>query len=651
MPELLPARRPSGFVGVSSSLTTVLMAVVVVSALYFGREVLVPIALAVLMSFVLAPLVRLLQRWFVPRIVAVAIVVLIAFGAVFSLGSLMVSQVNQLAGDLPRYQSTLREKIHSLRAAAAATGTLERASEVLQDLSSELDKPNRTATPRLGADSTTAAKPIPVEVRQPDPGALQTLVALISPLIHPLATTGIVVIFVIFILMQMQDLRNRLVRLAGSQDLQRTTAAIDDAGQRLSRLFLTQLGLNAGFGLVIGTGLWLIGVPSAALWGMLACVLRFVPYIGAAISAILPLVLAAAVGPDWTLVLWTAALFLVVEPLVGHVLEPILFSHGTGLSPVAVIASATFWTWLWGPIGLILATPLTICVVVLGRYVDRLKFLDVMFGDEPALTPAELVYQRMLARDPVEAAEQARNFLKQKPLLAYYDEVLVPGLRLAQADAERGLLDDERTLRIRDAVAEIIDDLSTHEDKVEPAAPDEPASEEEGPLAKINETEESLKKDATSLPEQWRTKQPVLCIPGLGLLDEAVALMVAQLIERDGIGARVEQADALSVSRIFSLDTKDVALVCLCYVESATSAQVRYALRRLRRKAPDAFILVTMLGASNTTDARETLKDFPMTGLVESLDQTVKQVRAAASGPQDDAATLDSNVLARAASL
>jgi hypothetical protein len=251
----------------------------------------------------------------------------------------------------------------------------------------------------------------------------------------------------------------------------------------------------------------------------------------------------------------------------------------------------------------------------------------------------------------VEAAEQARNFLKQKPLLAYYDEVLVPGLRLAQADAERGLLDDERTLRIRDAVAEIIDDLSTHEDKVEPAAPDEPASEEEGPLAKINETEESLKKDATSLPEQWRTKQPVLCIPGLGLLDEAVALMVAQLIERDGIGARVEQADALSVSRIFSLDTKDVALVCLCYVESATSAQVRYALRRLRRKAPDAFILVTMLGASNTTDARETLKDFPMTGVVESLDETVKQVRAAASGPQDDAAPLDSNVLARAASL
>ena len=283
MPESLPARRPSAFADTGSALSTVLMAVVVVAALYFGREVLVPIALAVLLSFVLAPLVRLLQRLYLPRIVAVAIVVLIAFAAIFALGSLMVSQVNQLASDLPQYQSTLREKIHSLRAAAAATGTLERASEVLQDLSSELDKPNRGTTPPLIGTSTTIPKPIPVEVRQPDPGALQTLVALITPLIHPLATTGIVVIFVIFILMQMQDLRNRLVRLAGSQDLQRTTAAIDDAGQRLSRLFLTQFALNAGFGVVIGAGLWLIGVPSAPLWGMLAMVLRFVPYIGAAI--------------------------------------------------------------------------------------------------------------------------------------------------------------------------------------------------------------------------------------------------------------------------------------------------------------------------------------------------------------------------------
>ena len=189
-----------------------------------------------------------------------------------------------------------------------------------------------------------------------------------------------------------------------------------------------------------GAGLLFIGVPSAPLWGMLAMILRFVPYIGAVISAIFPLVLAAAVGPGWAMVLWTAALFLIVEPIVGHVVEPLLYSHSTGLSPVAVIASATFWTWLWGPIGLVLATPLTICLVVLGRHVDRLKFLDVMFGDQPALTPAELVYQRMLAGDPVEAAEQAQKFLKERPLIAYYEEVLIGGLKLADADAKRGLL-------------------------------------------------------------------------------------------------------------------------------------------------------------------------------------------------------------------
>jgi AI-2E family transporter len=282
-----------------------------------------------------------------------------------------------------------------------------------------------------------------------------------------LETTGIVVIFIIFILLQRQDLRNRLVRLAGSRDLQRTTAAIDDAAQRLSQLFLTQLALNAAFGLVIGTGLWIIGVPSSALWGILAMVLRFVPYIGPPISAIFPLVLAAAVGTGWGMVLQTAALFLVVESVVGQAIEPVVFGHRTGLSPVAIVVSATFWTWLWGPIGLILATPLTVCLVVLGRHVDRFKFLDVMLGDQPPLTPPELTYQRMLAGDSDEAADQAEEFLKDGSLLTYYEKVLVEALKLAQIDVDRGLLDNDRMIRVRDAVIEIVDDLSTHQDKVD----------------------------------------------------------------------------------------------------------------------------------------------------------------------------------------
>ena len=468
-----------------STLTSVVIGVVVVAALYFGREVLVPIALAILLSFVLSPLIRILRSWYFPRAIAVLLVVFVASVAIFALGTLMVSQVNELASDLPRYQYTLQEKIDTLRGGFSGGGTLERASEVLLDLKKEIEKPKAEQTSPPIGQPTPPSKPLPVQVIQPDPGALKTLAALIAPLIHPLTTTGIVVIFVIFILLQQDDLRNRLVRLAGAGDLQRTTAALDDAGERLSRLFLTQLALNAAFGVVIGIGLWIIGVPSAPLWGMLAMVLRFVPYIGGVISAIFPLVLAAAVGVGWTMVLWTAALFLIVEPILGQVIEPLAFGHRTGLSPVSVVVSATFWTWLWGPIGLILATPLTICMVVLGRHVDRLKFLEVMFGNQPPLTPAELIYQRMLARDPVEATEQAETFLRENPLVAYYDEILFDGLRLAQADAARGLLDDERMRHIRDAVAEIVDDLKAHEDKAEAVLRDDAEQLGDSPLAHL----------------------------------------------------------------------------------------------------------------------------------------------------------------------
>jgi hypothetical protein len=269
-----------------------------------------------------------------------------------------------------------------------------------------------------------------------------------------------------------------------------------------------------------------------------------------------------------------------------------VYGHTSGLSPVAVITAATFWTWLWGPIGLILATPLTICLVVLGRHVDRLKFLEVMLGDQPALTPVQLIYQRMLARDPVEATEQARLFLREKPLIAYYDEILLEGLKLAQADAERDRLGEESMLRIRDAVVEIVDDLGGHEDEPTRAVDGEPASQSRlAPLEKA-----VAAPDLQLLPERWRTGKPVLCIPGLGLLDEAVAMMIAQLVERRGIGAQAEKADALSMSRIFSLDMTGVELICLCYIEIVSAAQVRYAVRRIHRIAPHVLVLVALVG-------------------------------------------------------
>jgi len=584
------------------TLTNIAVGAIVVCALYFGRQILVPVALAILLSFVLSPPVRLLQGKYFPRGAAVGVVALLAFAAIFGLGTILAAQVHDLAKDLPQYQATLGKKIETLRGATTGAGTLERASRVLQDLKEEIEGPREKspATP-LGANS---AYPIPVEIRQPNPGALQTLAALISPLIDPLATTGLVIIFVIFILLQQNDLRNRLVRLMGAQDLQRTTAALDDAGGRLSRLFLTQLALNAIFGFVIGIGLWVIGVPSAPLWGMMAMILRFVPYIGAVIAAIFPLILAASVGPGWTMVLWTGALFLVVEPITGQVIEPLVYGRNSGLSPVAIIACVSFWTWLWGPIGLIVATPLTICLAVLGRHIDRLNFLDVLFGDEPPLTPSELIYQRMLARDPVEIAEQANSFLKQRPVAAYFDEVVLPGLRLAAADADNDLLDAERLTRIRDAVAEIVDDVTSHEDHAGITRVNSAEKTEELPLTRLENMENSLQ----TVPPLGAAKS-ILCLPGQGQLDEAVAMMIVHLLERRGIGARFEPAGALSMSGFANWNAEDVELMCLCYVENVSAAQVRYAVRRIRRKIPDARIIVALLGVADEANDQQLFGD------------------------------------------
>jgi predicted PurR-regulated permease PerM len=591
------ARTPEELMALLSAVATAILAVIIISMLYFGRDIFVPVALAILLSFVLAPLVGLLQRIRVPRVLAVVSVVILAFSLIFAMGSLLATQLTQLAGDLPRYQSTISEKIQSFRDTRAGRGTLERASDMLKDLGKELDKPKDAPSARASGSvlSPNAPAPVPVEVRQPDPGALESLRTLISPLVHPLATTGIIIIFVIFILLQREDLRNRLIRLAGSSDLQRTTAALDDAASRLSRLFLTQLILNGAFGVVIGTGLWLIGIPSAILWGILAAALRFVPYIGAVIAAAFPLALAVAVDPGWSMLLWTLALFLVVEPVVGHVVEPMVYGHSTGLSPVAVVASATFWTALWGPIGLVLATPLTVCLVVLGRHVERLEFLDIMFGDRPALSPPEIFYQRMLAGDPTEAAEKAEEFLKERSLASYYDEVALKGLQLAQADAERGALDGERLAKIRDAVSEFASDLSDQDDR--PPAKGSSTNDAEASSAVESVAENAagenlpvLRKE--TLPPEWQGEHPVLCMAGRNLIDEAAAIMLAQLSTAHGLVARVEAAGALSSTNVFRLDTTGVAIVCLVYLDASGPAHMRYAVRRLRRKLPSATIIL-----------------------------------------------------------
>jgi predicted PurR-regulated permease PerM len=601
IPKLAKRQTADDVASLIGGVAVTVLAVIIVTALYVGRDIFVPVALAILLSFVLAAPARAVQRLHVPRGAAVVGVVVIAFAVIFALGSLIATQLNGLAGDLPRYQTTIQSKIQSVRGVAGGSSTLERAAGMLQDLGKELDKPKIDAStpptsPILNSPiGSSVVKPIPVQVLQPDPGALESLRSLIAPLISPLATTGIIVIFVIFILIQREDLRNRFIRLAGSHDLQRTTAALDDAAARLSRLFLNQLLINTGFGILIGTGLWLIGIPTAILWGILAAVLRFVPYIGLVISAAFPLALAVAVDPGWSMLAWTAIVFFVIQPGIGQVIEPMVYGRSTGLSPVAVVVSATFWTALWGPIGLVLATPLTVCLVVLGRHVERLSFLDVMFGDRPALSPPEIFYQRMLAGDPTEAAEKAEEFLKERSLSSYHEEVALKGLQLAQSDLDRGALDPSRLIKIRDTVIEFAADLPDQADR-EPVGEGstddaEAAAAVEGiPANRDYPDVPSLAK--TDLAPEWRGDHPVLCIGGRSQLDEAAAVLFAQLCSAHGLTARVEGPEVLSTANIFRLETADVALICLCYLGTRNPAHMRYAVRRLRRKLPHAKIMV-----------------------------------------------------------
>lgn len=650
------ARTTEELVALLSAVATAILAAVIITTLYYGRDIIIPIALAIMLSFVLAPAVRLLGRARVPRGISVVSVVVLAFILIFALGSLLAAQLAELAGDLPRYQSTISEKIQSFRETTAGKGTLERASGMLKDLSKQLDRPNDAAPalkPEAASKTNASPPPVPVEVRQPDPGALESLQSLIFPLLHPLATTGIIIIFVIFILLQREDLRNRFIRLAGSRDLQRTTAALDDAAARLSRFFLFQLLLNGSFGVVIGAGLWLIGIPSAILWGILAAVLRFVPYIGAAIAAAFPLTLAVAVDPGWSMLLWTLALFVVVEPIVGHVIEPMVYGHSTGVSPVAVVASATFWTALWGPIGLVLATPLTVCLVVLGRHVERLEFLDVMFGDRPALSPPEIFYQRMLAGDPTEASEKAEEFLKERSLTSYYDDVALKGLQLAQADAERGALDQARLLKIRDAVREFAENLSEQDNRPPPKARTTSDAEASSAVESVPEHAPFddlpvLQKE--DLPPAWQGEHPVLCIAGRGLVDEAAAIMLGQLITSHGLPARVEEADALSTTNIFRLDTSGVMLVCLVYMDAGGPAHMRYVVRRLRRKLPNATIILGCWLKNIDPAALEQFRDSAKADLAAaSLGEALKlSLRAAGWDDAGEPATADRPVVTAA---
>jgi predicted PurR-regulated permease PerM len=581
------------------SLLGIAVGALVVAALYFGHDVLIPIVLAVLLSFVLSPVVNFLQRLRLWRAPAVIITVLAALGLIGAVGTLIGTQAAGLAQDAPRYAQTIQAKVSGLQ-----TFSTRKLAAITKSLGNRAEPRRDGAAGTLAAPGTTVGqqrRPVLVEMASNQTSPLAVARTVVSPILGPLETTLIVLIVAIFILLQKEDLRDRFIRLFGSSDLHRTTAAMDDAGQRLSRYFLSQLGVNSCFGVVIGLGLWLIGIPAPAMWGLLAGLLRFVPYVGSLLAAIAPMALAAAIDPGWSGVVEVGLLFLLVEPITGYVVEPLLYGHSTGLSPISVIVAAIFWTWLWGPIGLILSTPLTLCLVVVGRHVKSLEFFDVLLGDRPALTPTESFYQRVLANNPDEALAQAETLLTDRPLVDYYDGVVLEGLKLAAEDEARGTIDGARAAAMARTMTAVIADLSDH------AQPETPVALSSG-------------------------SPTVACLAGRGPFDDAVTAMLAQLLGQSGVTTRSVPHAAASRDAIGTLDLAGIDVVAISYLQLAGSpAHLRYLIRRIRQRAPHARVIVGLWpeGEAAMSDA-EIQRTIGADAYVGSLAQAVEQIAAAA---------------------
>ena len=631
-----PPARPAVEVGsapVADSSRSMTLFVMTVATLYFGREVLVPITLALLLAFVLAPLVGLLRRLRIGRVPSVLLAVLVAVGLILAVGGVIGTQLADLTTNLPQYAETVENKIATVRRV-----TVGRLSALTEKIGNRTGTPAPSTPEKQQAPASSQAASAP-DVVPSTSSPFELARRYLSPVLSPLETFGIVFIVAIFALLQQEDLRDRLIRLFGTKDLHRATVAIDDGGRRLSRYFLTQLCINTGFGCLIGIGLFFIGVPNPVLWAILSALLRFVPYIGALISALLPVALAAAVAPGWSMPLWTLGLFLVTEGVTSQAIEPLVYGHSTGLSPFSVIVAAIFWSWVWGPIGLILSTPLTLCLVVLGRHVDRLEFLDVLLGDTPALTPVENFYQRLLAGDPDEVLEEAERTLKQRSLSTYYDEVALKGLQLAAKDSQRGVLTHGQLEHVEQIIKALVHDLAGHDDvtpKSKPAQPDDTALAPAPERRELpnNPTPDGAAPTGADLPQAWRGEAPVLCLAGRGPLDAAASAMLAQLLGKHGMGARLTPYEAASRERMDMLDMDGVAMVCISYLDIAgTPAHLRYLMQRLRRKLPKgAPILVGLwpTGDAALTDRMvqtEIGADYFTSSLRDTVDICLKVAR------------------------
>ncbi|WP_292318296.1 AI-2E family transporter [Mesorhizobium sp.] len=632
-----------------TALPTVASVVVTVAALYFGREVFLPIAVALLLTFAIAPVVSSLKRAGVPRIAAVIASVAGAFAALSLFSFVVATQVSDLAQNIPLYQINILTKVRALKENGLGGGIISRLGGVIERVGQEIDRQE----PQLpSAAQAPKREPIPVEVVSHEK-PLEVLQNLIGPLISPLGSAGLVIIVVIFMLMEREDLRDRFIRLVGYGDLHRTTQALQDAGKRVGQYLLMQLVVNIIYAVPITIGLWVLGIPNALLWGLLALALRFVPYIGPIIGALLPLFLALAVAPGWSLLLWTAALFIVVELVTGNVIEPWLYGSHTGLSPLAIIVAAIFWTWLWGPIGLVLSTPLTVCLVVLGRHVPQFEFLDVLFGNEPVLEPHARLYQRLLAGDPDEATDHAEEMLEDKYLFEFYGKVAIPALLLGEQDRERGVMDDAQRRQLADSAMTLVANLddsaqqeAEEEESEQAAAADEKAADSKaGEKNKASEKNPGEAKPAEEGVEE-EVDLPdgsgiaVLCAGGRGELDDAAAAMLAQVLEVQGASVSKASFTELEPLAIRRLDLEGIDAVVIGFLNRQSTRHARFMVRRLKRikaKLRVGIVFWSEVGNGDVGAAAElasTLNaDFVAFGMIDAVTGALSKTTAVTLKP------------------
>jgi predicted PurR-regulated permease PerM len=589
-----------------------------IGALYFARQILIPFALAILCAFLLNPAVKRLQFLRVPRVAAVLLTMIVAFGSLAGIGWIVTEQLVEIINDLPQYRNNIDEKMATLRAPSGAS----RLVATLQDLGKELTttppskvspvaprKPARSARSQSALDGATEGTPVKVEVIEPPPNALQSVRNFLGPLLSPLETMGIVLVFALFMLIDQEDLRNRLLRLLGSNQLHRTTKALDDAAQRVSRYLMMQFLVNASLGAVITTGLYFIGVRSFLLWGVLAVFLRFVPYVGILVAGALPFLLAVATTDSWRAPVLVVALFFVCELITGNFVEPMLYGAHTGLSSVAILAAIVFWTALWGPVGLILSTPLTVCLSVLGRYSPHLEFLNILLGDEPVLTPEALFYQRLLALDSHEALTLAESFLKDRTLIELYDEVIVPALAMAEQDRHSGQMEAKRERFVIQSINEIVTEV-----------------------AEVFETPKSKTKQVLPLPlnENARQECRVFCFAAHDAADELTSAMLAQLSTQAGFPTLsfpyLEEPEQL----LEGLAPQACDVVCVSSVPPLALTHARKAGEAIHAMFPEVTLLVGLWGQPGTTRVTERLQTATGGFVVTSFAAAMDQLRTAA---------------------